>query len=92
MGVVPTMALDTRALSDLMLQFVLHRVCSSSLCRLTPQKWAMSKLTTIFRLNIIVNDQNETYQDKGITSILTQTITSIHQMFEMFYVVGFTLA
>ena len=62
------------------------------LVRLTPQKWAVSKLTTIFCLNIIVNDQNETYQDKGITSILTQTITSKYQMFEMFYVVGFTLA
>ena len=62
------------------------------LVRLTPQKWAMSKLTTIFRLNIIVNDQNETYQDKGIASILTKTIASIYQMFQMLYVVGFTLA
>ena len=43
----------------------------------TPEKWAMSRLTMIFRQHVNINDQNETYLVKEIASIFSQTINSI---------------
>ena len=62
------------------------------LVRLTLEKWALSRLTMIFRKNVNVNDPNETYMFKEITRILSQTTTSFYSIIVTLYVIGLTLA